>query len=269
MGLRANLVNVILKDLPNAGSVLGEPSARWDEILGGRLGPNAWGRYGRNAGTTCIIVTNGWAIDAGLPSDMVITTPTPTGGGTPILQAQLKGSKSRGWLHTPVSGVLPNLRPGDIFNINHITTTGNDGTHEGVVISATKSADGQVLTVETADGGQKDAQGREAAKRQVRQFMLGYAGHPVEVHSSTGNGWLDRWFAVGGDGPDDVLDAPAATPVAMPGLPGTGGAPPARPPVYAPPSTRSVLVPAIVVSAGTGIFLYGAIRYFGRQKPRY
>jgi hypothetical protein len=261
MGLRANLVNVILKDLPDSTSVLGEPSPRWDEILGGRIGPNAWGRYGRGAGTTCIIVTNGWAINAGLPADMVITTPTPTGGGTPILQAQLKGAKERGWLHTPVAGVLPNLRPGDIFNINQITSTGLDGTHEGVVLSATKSPDGQSITIESADGGQRDAQGRQAATRQKRTFAFQSGVHPIAVSSKFGSGWLDRWFAVGGDGPDDVLDA---SPVVAPWFPGTGGAPP----VYV-PSPRSVLVPALVVSAGTGIFLYGVFRYFGNQKPRY
>ena len=262
MGLRANLVNTILKDLPNADSVLGEPSARWDELLGGRTGPNSWNRYGRTCGsdghsgcgTSCVIVTNGWAIDAGLPSDMVITAPTPSGGGQPILNAQISGAKSRGWLHTPTSGVLPNLRPGDIFNIFNI----NHGLHEGVVLSATKSADGQSLTIESADGGQNDSQGRQAATRQKRTFAFQSGLHPISVHSKFGSGWLDRWIAGGGDGPDDVLDA-------RPRDTGTGGAPPG-PSTFAP---RSMLGPALLVSAGTGIFLYGAVKVFGKQKPRY
>lgn len=275
MGLRAELLNVIQSDLPNANSVLGEPSPRWDALLGGRTGPNSWGRYGRGFGTTCVIVTNGWAIDAGFPSDMVITTPTPTGGGVPILHAQIGAATTRGWLHTPKSGVLPNLRPGDIFNINHVTTTGNDGLHEGVVLSVVKSADGQSLTIESADGGQKDAQGREAATRQKRTFAFQSGAHPIAVSSKFGSGWLDRWIAVGGDGPDDVLDAPKtatsapATTTTLPRFPGTGGAPLVTSPP--PPSSAplSVLGPAFLVAAGTGVFLYGAVRFFGKQKPRY
>jgi len=268
MGLRANLLNVVLKDLPNANSVLGEPSARWDELLGGRTGPNSWGRYGRGAGTTCLIVANGWAIDAGFPDDMVITTPTPSGGGVPVITAQINGAKTRGWLHTPVQGELPNLRPGDIYNINHVNASGNDGLHEGVVLSATLSPDGQMLTVETADGGQKDAQGREAATRQVRTFMVGHAGHAVEVNSKFGNGWLERYFAVGGDTPDDVLDAPKAVSSI-----GTGGAPVRAPgggaPVSTTPHTAIPLWPALLVSAGAGIFIYGLVRVSMSDKRKY
>ena len=103
---------------------------------------------------------------------------------------------------------------------------GLDGTHEGVILSASKSPDGQVLTVETADGGQTDSHGNQSAKRQVRRFMLGHAGHPVEVQSALSNGWLVEWIAVGGDGPDEVLDGPGPAPM-TPTSPvaGTGGAP--------------------------------------------
>ena len=118
MGLRANLLNAVLRDLPAPDSVLTEPSPRWDEILGGRTGPNDWAHYERSKGTTCIVFVNGEAIAAGFPEDMIVTGPTPGGAGTVILQTQHAGAKARGWYHTPERGVLPNLRPGDIFEIN-------------------------------------------------------------------------------------------------------------------------------------------------------
>jgi len=149
-------------DLPTPTSTLSETSnaSRWDAILGGRTGPSSWNQYGKGAGTTCIIAVNGWARSTtGFPADMVVSVPTPTGGGTRMIQAIINGAKQRGWFRTPVRGQLPNFRPGDIYISNHtavdsVTKAPIDGTHVGVVLSAVLSADGKSLTVETADGGQ-------------------------------------------------------------------------------------------------------------------
>lgn len=201
MGLRAKLLQVVLNDLPSSDSVLTEPSSRWDELLGGRKSQDSWGRYGRGYGTTCAIVANGWALDAGLPEDMVINVDTPSGGGSKIFQALDAGAKARGWLRYPKRGELPDLRPGDVYIINHQTSDGSDGSHIGVVVRVTPKGD--ALEVETADGGQGTRQAQSAA-RNVRTFSTSSGAHPVVVQSPSGPGWLERWIAVGGDEADDV-----------------------------------------------------------------
>lgn len=210
MSLRTDLLNVVLSDLPDATSTLGEPDPRWDERLGGRTGPNSWSWYERGFGTTCIVTTNGWLIAAGAPDDMVVREPTPNGGGTRMIQAQIHSAEARGWLHTPVRGQLPNFRPGDVYNINHTTSTGDDGTHEGVIISVTPGEDGRSLIVETADGGQGTRQ-NQSASRSTRVFKLSDGPHPVVVQSPSGPGWLDRWTSIGGAADDDDGDAIPST----------------------------------------------------------
>ena len=210
MGLQSELLSAVLADLPDADSRLGEPDPRWDAILGGRTGPDSWNQYGRAAGTTCIITLNGWAILAGFPDNMVVAVPTPMGGGTRMITAFNAGAGSRGWLHTPTRGELPDLRPGDAYEINHTTSDGSDGTHVGVVVSVTPSDDGQSLTVETADGGQ-GTRTAQFAGRNVRTFSLSSGAHPVVVQSPSGPGWLDRWVSVGGDEPNDMDPGGAPT----------------------------------------------------------
>jgi hypothetical protein len=202
VSLRCDFHAVVLSHLPTQESKLGEPDPRWDAILGGRTGPDNWNWYGRAAGTTCIVTVNGFAAQTpGFPENMVVREPTPNGGGTRMIQAQIKGAEARGWLRTPVRGQLPNFRPGDIFNINHATSDGTDGTHEGVVVCVTPSADGQSLIVETADGGQ-GSRTAQFASRNKRTFRLSDGPNPVVVQSPSGPGWLDRWIALGGDEDD-------------------------------------------------------------------
>ena len=207
MGLRAKLLAVVLGDLPEPDSKLGEPSERWDELLGGRKGPNNWGRYGRASGTTCLIALNGWAIDAGFPSDMVVAYDTPNGGGTLIAQAEIAGAKARGWYHEPQRGELPDFRPGDVYQTNRDAFDKNgtkiDGFHTGVVVRVERSADGRSMRVETADGGQ-GTWNAQTAERQWRTFSLSDGPHPVLVQSRATSGWLQGWIAVGGDEADDV-----------------------------------------------------------------
>jgi hypothetical protein len=158
---------------------------------------------------------------------MYVAEPTPMGGGTKMLQKQLAYATANGWLHTPTKGELPAIRPGDVYNSNHTNADGSDGTHEGVVVRVTPRDDGS-LEVETADGGQ-GTRSAQKATRQVRYFSIGDATHPVHVVSPStgGNGWLDRWIAIGGDGADPGADgggAPGSTPGSVPGdAPDTNG----------------------------------------------
>lgn len=209
MGLRKNLVNVILADLPTPDSKLEEPNPRWDEILGGKRGPGRWGRYSNGYGTTCIITANGWGIDAGLPDDMLVKEDTPNGGGTKIHQAMITGAKARGWYRTPTRGQLPDLRPGDIYVSNKSRPDGIDGTHMGVILRFTPAADGQSAEVETADGGQGD-KGHQQAGRSIRTFRVSSGARPVTISSKSGESWLEHWFAIGGDEADEDADSAAS-----------------------------------------------------------
>jgi hypothetical protein len=211
VGLRADFLTTVMRDLPSRESRLEEPNPRWDEVLGGRTGPDAWQQYGRGAGTTCIVAVNGWARSTpGFPADMVVTEPTPAGGGTRMITAFNDGARRRGWLRTPQRGVLPDFRPGDVFNINRVRADGNDGTHVGVVRRVTVAPDGRSMEVETADGGQGSLTGQYAGVN-VRTFSISDGPHAIAVHSPASDGWLDRWVAVGGDEADSGAPASDGT----------------------------------------------------------
>lgn len=163
------LVAAALASLPNPDTVLGEPSPEWDELLGGRKSPNQWRYYERGYGTTCGVVAAAWAEKAGWPAELINRDP-PGGSGFKIgehISRLHDGAKKLGWLHTPVAGELPDLRPGDILGTTHpsVDKSGNPitGEHVDVVLSN----DGQG-NLETADGGQTDDNGNQAAKRRKR-----------------------------------------------------------------------------------------------------
>lgn len=226
MGLRADLLAAVLADLPTPDSTLSETSNpdRWDALLGGKTGSGTWGRYERGYGTTCGVAANGWLLEVGAPPEMINAAP-PGGSGFTIgahISRINQGAQSLGWLRTPTRGQLPDFKPGDLYEINHTTSDGSDGTHIGVVLSVTPSEDGQSLAVETADGGQGTRQA-QSAKRSTRTFSLSSGAHPVAVQSPSGTGWLDRWVSVGGDAPDNE-ESPA--PSTLPSGVTPGGATP-------------------------------------------
>jgi hypothetical protein len=218
VGLRRKLLDVVLRDLPDPDSELHDGSPRYDELLGGKKAEGVWGRYSRNFGTTCIVTLDGWMLSAGFPDDMVVAHDTPTGGGTPILRALYVGSDQRGWTRTPKRGELPDLRSGDIYVSNHATKDGSDGTHVGLVTEVRRAADGKSMEVDTADGGQGTRQDQYMG-RQTRTFRVSTGPHPVTISSKSGESWLERWIAVGGDDLDDLPLVPSS-PVAS----GEGGA---------------------------------------------
>lgn len=201
------LVNAALADLPDSTTVLGEPDPRWDEILGGKLSPNAWRYFERGYGTTCAVVAGDWMKEAGWPADLINRAPedggtaTMTSDGQHLAKGSIgahiskmhDGARARGWLHEPSKGVLPDLAPGDILGTEHdvVDKDGNHtrGEHVDVVLSVTTQDDG-TLAIETADGGQPDSQGRQAAKRRTRTV---HANGAV-VSPGSGNATVAWWI---------------------------------------------------------------------------
>lgn len=222
MGLRRKFLDVVLGDLPDPTSTISETSNpdRWDHILGGKLGPGRWKRFETGYGTTCGVAANGWLIDAGAPPVMINAAPPEGSGftnGAHISRINSGASDpALGWLRTVQRGQLPDFRPGDLYEINHTTNDGTDGTHIGVVLAVTPSADGQSLTVDTADGGQGTRQAQYAG-RNTRTFTLSSGPHPVTVQSKSGAGWLDRWVRLGGDEDLGPGGAPGTEPIAVGG----------------------------------------------------
>lgn len=189
------IVNAALADLPDSTTVLGEPDPRWDELLGGKLNANQWRYYDRGYGTTCGVVAAAWAAQAGWPADLVNRDP-PEGSGFKIgahISRLHDGARAHGWLHVPNRGDLPDLVPGDVLGTEHdvFDKDGNKtrGEHVDVVLSATPQDDG-TLAIETADGGQEDAQGRQAAKR--RQRVIHTDG--TVVSPGSGNATVAWWI---------------------------------------------------------------------------
>lgn len=204
------LVASALADLPDADTVLGEPDPRWDELLGGKLTADQWRYYERGYGTTCGVVTAAWLEAAGGPPVMINRAP-PGGSAemSPDGQHLAKGSigahirklhdggKSLGWLRTPTTGALPDLQSGDILGTEHDKFDANGkpikGEHVDVVLSVEPVGD--ELHIETADGGQTDAQGRQAAKRRTRVITKNGV-----VHSpGSGDAKVAWWVRTGGD----------------------------------------------------------------------
>lgn len=209
MGLRARLHAIVLQDLPEADSKLGEPSPRWDELLGGRISPGKWKHFETGYGTTCGAVVDGWLTDAEAPPQLINASPEDGGSGYTIgasISRLIRGASELGWLRKVERGVLPAIRPGDIFRINRQSASGE---HVGVALRVTPSADGQSLEVETADGGQGTRE-QQTATRNIRTFSLSSGAHPIAVQSPFNSGWLEEWVAVGGDEADepDGFDVP-------------------------------------------------------------
>lgn len=211
----AELVNVATRDLPDSSTVLGEPSPRWDEILGGRKGPGQWGYYEAHHGTSCGVVAAAWLEGAGGPPSLINRAP-PGGNGFVIGKHITKlhdGAKAIGWLREPTRGELPDLAPGMIYGTTRPAKDAEghplSGEHVGVILSVHR--DGDVMTIETADGGQEDAQGRQAAKRKTRTVLVSQGSIPysdgsmiprgdVAIESpGAGNVKLAWWIATGGD----------------------------------------------------------------------
>lgn len=212
-GLAVRLVEVVLADLPNEDSVLGEPDSRWDTRLGGRLGPGRWAYYESSHGTSCAVVQGAWLELAGGPAVM-INRKAPGGSGFKIgapVSRLYEGARSLGWLREPKAGTLPDLRAGDIYGTTHpaVDKDGNklSGEHVGTVLSAELAGD--TLNIETGDGGQKDSAGREAAKRRKRTISLSRgnqysdgslipAGTAIVSTPGVGNTKLAWWIRTGG-----------------------------------------------------------------------
>lgn len=278
MGLRSDLLNVILQDLPTSASTIDRSSARFDQLMGGKLATGMWGRYQTNFGTSCAVTVTGWMLDAHAPPDM-LNAPAPGGGGFvpgAHFTRLMDGAKRRGWWRTPSPGQTPDVRPGDIYMSQH----GPNTEHMGVVVAVTPNADGS-LTVETADGGQVSSAALSGPdiKRQFRTFTKG-GGYKATY--SSGN--LIGWIAVGGDEPlvmptpvtpapdAPVPDAPAPD---APVDDGTGGAPstdqgtdgspatlPRATPVRrTPPPSDNTNVALAVAAAGVAMLLGAAAWY--------
>jgi len=188
------MVAAALQSLPNSDSVLGEPDPAWDELLGGKKSANQWAYYERGYGTTCGVVAAAWAAKAGWPADLINRDP-PEGDGFKIgahISKLHDGARSHGWLHTPTKGELPDLQPGDILGTVHPATDkdGNPlaGEHVDVILSVDPQDDG--LHVETADGGQTDDKGNQAAKR--RQRVIHADG--TVVSPGSGNATVAWWI---------------------------------------------------------------------------
>ncbi len=188
------LVNAALADLPDSTSVLGEPDPTWDERLGGKKSANQWAYFERGYGTTCGVVTAAWAEIAGWPADL-INRALPGGSGFKIgahISKLHDGARAHGWLHEPKHGELPDLVPGDILGTTHpaVDKDGNPivGEHVDVVLSVDPQDDG--LHIETADGGQTDDKGNQAAKRRQRVV---HANGAV-VSSGSGNATVAWWI---------------------------------------------------------------------------
>lgn len=189
------IVAAALADLPDSTTVLGEPDPRWDELLGGKKSANQWAYFERGYGTTCGVVAAAWAEEAGWPADL-INRDAPGGSGFKIgahISKLHDGARARGWLHVPNKGELADLAPGDILGTEHdvVDKDGNHtrGEHVDVVLSVTPQDDG-TLAIETADGGQTDSQGRQAAKRRQRVV---HANGTV-VSPGSGNATVAWWI---------------------------------------------------------------------------
>jgi len=211
MGLRSKFLSTILADLPDSSSVIHDTDSRFDALMGGKIAKGKWKRYEYPFGTNCLVTLVGWLIDAGAPADMLNAEPPEGAGFTPGAHGTklIAGAKSRGWYKTPVKGQLPDFRPGDIFLLNH--GNGNN-THGGAVVSVTPSADGQSLSVETADGGQGTRTDQEIT-RQTRTFTIGSGAHAVEYSAKLVNGNTAYGLYNGGGAIDydNSVDVSAAT----------------------------------------------------------
>ena len=250
MGLRADLLAVVLQDLPNPDSVINRSDPLFDELQGGKLGPGRWARFedpgDHRYGTTCATTLVGWLLATGTAPPAMLNAAPPGGSGfTPGAHFSRMNTyaQSVGWWNTPVSGQLPNLRPGDIYELDH-GAGGN--AHTGVILSVTPSADGQSLVVETADGGQNSA-GLADIHRQIRTFSLGDSTHPVLYSATATSGWLTGWISVGGA---EELPADTSGQGGQPSQPdsGTGGAPPQ--------AGSSSVIPALLITAGAFAAIY-------------
>lgn len=280
MGLRRDFLNVILQDLPDPTSTIDRSSERFDALMGGKTGNGTWGRYARNYGTSCAVTVTGWLLDAGAPPDM-LNAPAPGGGGFvpgAHFARLMDGAKKRGWWKTATPGQTPDLRPGDIYMIQH----GPQTEHTGAIVTVTTNADGSI-TANTADGGQISStavSGPDVA-RQDRTFLPG-GGYKSKF--SSGN--LIGWIALGGDEPLDTAPEPPSSPppdseppdtepapVATPHVPdeGTGGAPPTSQgtegaPSYTPAPRSRVAADntnLVMAAAAAGVaFLLGAASWY-------
>ncbi len=193
--LADSIVAAALADLPDSTSVLGEPDPTWDERLGGKKSANQWAYFERGFGTTCGVVAAAWAEIAGWPADLINRDP-PGGDGFKIgahISKLHDGARAHGWLHEPSHGVLPDLAPGDILGTTHPSVDKDGkplaGEHVDVVLSVTPQDDG-TLAIETADGGQTDDKGNQAAKRRTRTV---HANGSV-VSPGSGNATVAWWI---------------------------------------------------------------------------
>ena len=144
----------------------------------------------------------------------------------------------------------------------------------GVVLSATPSADGQSLEVETADGGQ-GSWDKQSASRQIRTFTLSNGTHSVTVKSKYTTGWLQSWIAVGGDVEDDGAASTSgglarfAVPVGGDGLDVLAGGSDFGADAFTPGTSNAGPDPLITgaVLGGVGLLLMALALRAGPPKP--
>jgi hypothetical protein len=261
MGLRATFLSDVLATVPNSDSVVDQSSDTFADLAGGKKGNGIWGRFQTGYGTSCGVIVVGWGLEAGLPPDM-LNADSPGGSGfTPgaHFSRLQSGAKAHGWWNTPTTGQLPSLRPGDIYFINH--GDGNNA-HVGVIVSATPSADGQSLTIETADGGQGTSTDQQIS-RQIRTFSLASGAHPVTYSAKYSSGWLDGWISVGGSEDDGTGDpsTPASSDPSDDPPPGSDDGDDVAP---VDDGSNAMLV----IGASTAVLILGLAAIFARDELR-
>lgn len=184
--------------IPAPPAVLGRGDPAWDDAMGGiKGGEGVWRYYGEGFGTTCGVVAAYIAFLAGLPAEL-INRDAPEGSGFRVgehIARLYQGAKALGWLRQPEGGQV-DLKPGDIYCTVRSGATWNgapaSGEHVGVVLSVSEPDASGNRTVETADGGQRDANGLQCAKRNTRTLK----GETLTL--GTGPALVAWWVRTGG-----------------------------------------------------------------------
>lgn len=200
------LVEVILSYLPNPDSVLGPGDPNFDMLLGGKIAEGKWRRFEKGHGTTCGVAAVGFGEQAGLPPDLLNSAPPKGSGFTPGAHFSRfrAGAQKRGWLQTPTTGELPDLRAGDIYVSEKPPKNGVDGAHIGAIVSAVRKGD--TIEIETADGGQDEGLKIRRRRRTVKMSDGGltyYDGSAIPrgvvaiITPGVGNTRLEWWIRLG------------------------------------------------------------------------
>jgi len=121
--------------------------------MGGQTGPGTFAYYSDGWGTTCGVVAAAILEKAGVHPSLI------NRGGRFVIGEHIsriyKGAKDRGYLRTD-----SDLRPGDLYYVRRPSGV----EHVGVIVE--KSGADTI----TADGGQRDKDGRQCARMCKRRF---------------------------------------------------------------------------------------------------